>query len=56
MNKKIIMMFTVIFSGVGAYIPVLMGIDNGFEGWSILGAMTGGFVGIWVGVKIAKRY
>jgi hypothetical protein len=41
---------------VGAYLPVLFGIDDGFGGWSILGGAVGGFIGIWLGVVVAKRY
>lgn len=56
MNKKIILFAAGLFGLIGGYIPVLMGIDDGFGGWSILGGLIGGFVGIWLGVKIAKRY
>ena len=54
--KKILTIFAVIFGGIGAYIPVLLGVDDGFGGWSILGGLFGGLFGIWVGVKIANRY
>lgn len=56
MNKKVIMIFVVIFGGLGAYIPVLLGVDDGFGGWSILGGFVGGMFGIWLGVKIARQY
>lgn len=54
--KIIIYVFVFIFSTIGAFIPVIMGIDNGIGGWSILGGLVGGLFGIWVGVKVAKRY
>ncbi len=40
---------------VGGSMPLLFG-DGDFDGWSILGGLVGGFVGIWLGVKIVKRY
>ena len=41
---------------VGSYVPVLLGDTEILDGWSILGSMIGGFVGIWLGVVLSKRY
>lgn len=54
--KTMIYICVFIFGAIGSYIPILLGIDDGFGGWSILGSLVGGLFGIWVGVKIAKRY
>lgn len=54
--RKLHLALVAIFGGIGSYIPVAMGVDSGFGGWSILGGVIGGFVGIWLGVQIAKRY
>ena len=40
------------FGILGSYVPVLFGDSDFFSGWSILGGMIGGFVGIWVGYKL----
>lgn len=56
MNKKTIYLFAGIFGTLGAYLPVLAGIDNGFGGWSILSGLTGGLFGIWVAVVLQKRF
>jgi len=55
MNKSVIMFFTVLFSLVGGYLPVLFD-SRVFDLWSILGGFVGGLFGIWVGVVIAKRF
>jgi hypothetical protein len=55
MNKTIIMFFTVVFSLVGGYAPVLFG-DSVFSGWGVLGGVVGGIFGIWLGVVVSKRY
>ena len=55
MNKTVIMFFTIIFSLIGGYLPVLFG-DSFFGIWGILGGFVGGIFGIWVGVVISKRY
>jgi len=39
----------------GAYVPYLWGDTDFLSGWSILFGVIGGFVGIWLGYKIAKR-
>ena len=56
MNKKLILVFATVFGFIGGYIPVLMGVDDGFGVWSILGGLIGGFFGIWLGVWLSKRY
>lgn len=48
-------MFAGIFGFVGAYLPVLLGVDDGFGAWSILGGLVGGIVGIWLAVVVQKR-
>ena len=55
MNKTVIMFFTIIFSLIGGYLPVLFG-DSIFSVWSILGGFVGGILGIWVGVVVSKRF
>jgi hypothetical protein len=56
MNKGLLTIMAGVFSFVGSYIPVLFGDNDLFGGWSILGGVIGGLFGIWVGVKISKRY
>jgi uncharacterized membrane protein YfcA len=41
---------------IGGYVPVLLGDNELLDGWSILGGMIGGLLGIWVGVKLSKRF
>lgn len=55
MNKRIILLFAVIFGAVGSYVPVLFGDTNFLDGWSILGGFVGGMIGIWLGVIASKR-
>ncbi|MGB2786845.1 MAG: hypothetical protein WBB94_00490 [Candidatus Saccharimonadaceae bacterium] len=38
---------------LGGYIPTLFG-ESAFGGWSILGTMTGGFIGIVIYAKLRK--
>ncbi len=56
MNKKTILIGATIGGIVGGYIPTLFGDNSVFSGWSILGSMIGGLVGIWATVWISKRY
>lgn len=56
MNKKLISFMAVLGGGVGSYVPVLFGDGDMLDGWSILGGLIGGFVGIWLGVVLSKRY
>lgn len=41
---------------VGGYVPVLFGDTELLDGWSILGGFIGGIAGIWLGVKMSKKY
>jgi hypothetical protein len=56
MSKKAIFLLATVFGFIGAYIPVLLGVDDGFGGWSILGGMIGGLFGIWLAVWLSKRF
>jgi hypothetical protein len=56
MNKKVIMFFATIGGLAGGYVPVLFGDTEFLDGWSILAGVIGGFVGIWLGVVISKRW
>lgn len=40
----------------GGSAPMLFGDNSLLDGWGILGTVVGGFVGIWLGVVIAKRF
>jgi outer membrane lipoprotein SlyB len=55
MSKKGIMAGALIGGVVGSYVPTLFG-DSLLGGWSILGRVVGGLVGIWLAVWISKRY
>lgn len=41
-------------STLGAVVPMLFGDASLLDGWSILGVLVGGMVGIWLGYKIGK--
>lgn len=41
-------------STVGALVPMLFGDASLLDGWSILGTLVGGILGIWAGYKIGK--
>jgi len=56
MNKRVVLLFAAILGFIGAYIPVLFGIDNGVGGWSILGGLVGGLTGVWLAVWLSKRF
>lgn len=56
MNKKVTLLFAGIFGTIGVYLPILFGVDDGLGGWSILGGLIGGFVGIWLAVIVQKRF
>lgn len=55
MNRTIIIFFTIVFSLVGNYLPILLLNVDIFSGWTILGGLIGGFFGIWLGVIVSKR-
>ena len=52
--KQLILLCAAIFGALGSYVPMLFGDNSLLSGWSILGGMIGGFVGIWAGVKLYK--
>lgn len=55
MNRKTIIMICMgVGATVGAWVPTLLGDHDLLSGWSILGGMVGGFIGIWLGVKVAR--
>jgi len=56
MNKKLLLLMATIGGAAGGYIPVLFGDGELLDGWSILTGMIGGLFGIWLGVKLSKRY
>ncbi len=51
MDKKLITLGMVIGCTIGGYLPELFGADI-FSIYSILGTAVGGFLGIWVVVKL----
>ena len=52
-RKSIIMTAIVIGMSLGSFVPLLWG-GSLLGGRSVLFSMVGGFLGIWVGVKVAK--
>jgi hypothetical protein len=56
MNKKVLLLFATVFGVVGGYVPVLFGDNDFLSGWSILGGLVGGLLGIWLGVIVSKRW
>jgi hypothetical protein len=56
MNKKFLLLMSTIGGIAGGYVPVLFGDNSFLDGASILAGLIGGLLGIWVGVKLAKRY
>jgi hypothetical protein len=56
MNKRIILFFATVLSIAGGYFPTLFGDNNLLDGWSILGGLVGGFLGIWLGIVVSKRW
>lgn len=55
MNKGLITFMAGIGGAVGSYVPIVLGDAALLDGWSILGGVIGGLVGIWAGVKLAQR-
>jgi hypothetical protein len=53
--KKIIMLFMIVGSYAGGYLPVLWGADVMSISSLFFGAI-GGFLGIWAGYKLSARY
>jgi hypothetical protein len=56
MNKRVILLFAVIFGAVGSYVAVLFGDTDLLGGWSILAGFIGGLFGVWLGVVVSKRW
>lgn len=56
MNKRVLLIMAAIGGAIGSYVPVLFGDTELLDGWSILGGMIGGLLGIWLGIKLYKRY
>ena len=52
-EKTIVSIFAGISTTIGGCIPMLWG-DDPLGGWSILLALVGGLVGVWVGVKVGN--
>jgi len=40
-----------VMMAIGGYIPVLFGADA-LGGWSILGGLVGGIIGVWIYMKV----
>lgn len=56
MNKRLIVVAATIGMVIGGTVPVVIGVDDGFGLWSILGGFIGGITGIWIGIKLANRF
>ncbi len=56
MNKKFITFMTIVGMTGGGAAPMLWGDNSLLDGWSILTSMVGGIIGIWLGVKLSKRF
>lgn len=54
-KKTIIMICMAVGMTLGGLVPMLWGGDM-LGGWSILLGMIGGFVGIWLGAKVARNF
>lgn len=55
MNKKVIYFFTLVGLTVGSFVPTLWG-GSLLGGMSVLFSTIGGFVGVWLGVVVSKRF
>ncbi len=53
--KQVVLIGALVGSTVGSFIPMLFGDNDLLSGWSILGGMLGGFLGIWAAVKLYNR-
>lgn len=54
MDKMIMYLILGTSMSVGGLIPVLLG-QSAFGGWSLLGTTIGGFIGIYIYVKIRQN-
>lgn len=41
---------------IGSILPTWLGDKEPFDVWSIVGGVVGGLAGIWLGVKLSKRF
>jgi uncharacterized membrane protein YfcA len=55
-NKKLLLVMATTGGAAGSYAPILFGDNSFFDGWQIIGGLIGGLFGIWVGVKLSKRF
>lgn len=39
---------------LGGLVPILLGDHALLDGWTLLGGLIGGIVGVWLGVVVAK--
>lgn len=53
MEKIVLYILITITGAIGAYIPVLFGVDA-FSGWSIFGSTVGGVIGIVIYYQAKK--
>lgn len=56
MGKKSITFVAMVGMTAGSFIPMLWGDDSLLGGWSLLGGLIGGIFGVWLGVKLSKRF
>ncbi len=56
MNKRLLTLCAGIFGLVGASVPLLWGDSDPLSGAGIIFGVIGGLFGIWVGVKLSKRF
>ena len=51
-SKLVLYTSITVFGALGAYLPVWLLGDDPLSGWSILGSVIGGIVGIWIWTKL----
>lgn len=56
MNKRLLTLCAGIFGLAGASVPLLWGDSDPLSGAGIILGVIGGLFGIWVGVKLSKRF
>jgi hypothetical protein len=56
MNKLTITVFMSIGTIIGSMVPTWVAGASLLGGWSVLGGVIGGIIGIWVGAKINKLF
>ncbi len=55
-SKRTVMIGAVGGMTAGGAAPMLFGDYNSFDGWSVLGGLIGGLVGIWLAVVLSRRF